>query len=130
MPTETRPKVPARNCYSESQAQEIGLTLSQARLALGMELDALAESTFTRPSDLEALERGDFGAIASRIHLPVFLRVYGNHLRLSGEELDRLLDPSANHLAPPPEPKPCEQDGEAHRRMAVTRVTALLLAAI
>jgi cytoskeletal protein RodZ len=132
MPTKTRPNalIQARNCYSESQAQEIGRTLCQARLALGMELAAVAESTFTRPSDLEALERGDFGAIASRIHLPVFLRVYGNHLRLSDEELDRLLDQSADDLAPPPEPKPCKQEGEARRRLAVTRVAALLLAAI
>ncbi len=132
MPTKTRPNalIQARNCYSESQAQEIGRTLCQARLALGMELAAVAESTFTRPSDLEALERGDFGGIASRIHLPMFLRVYGNHLRLSDEELDRLLDRSADDLAPPPEPKPCEQEGEARRRPAVTRVAALLLAAI
>jgi transcriptional regulator with XRE-family HTH domain len=130
MPTKTRPNalIQARNCYSESQAREIGRTLCQARLALGMELAAVAESTFTRSSDLEALERGDFGAIASRIHLPVFLRVYGNHLRLSDEELDRLLDRSADDLAPPPEPKPCEQAGEARRRLAVTRVATLLAA--
>ena len=131
MPTETHPKAPvqARNCYSESQAREIGQALRQARLALGMELGALGESTFTRPSDLEALERGEFDAIASGIHLPVFLRVYGNHLRLSGEELDRLLDSSADHLAPLPEPKPYGQDDEARCHPAVTRTASPLLAA-
>ncbi len=70
----------------------VGSKLRETRKAKGLTLEEAAQSTHIRIHYLEAMERGDFGALPSRLQVKGFLRAYGGFLGVDAEALIESLD--------------------------------------
>jgi cytoskeletal protein RodZ len=67
--------------------EDIGRQLREAREKLGLTLDEVHRATRIRPHHLEALERGDLGALPSFVQARGFLHNYADFLGLDAEAL-------------------------------------------
>lgn len=70
--------------------ETIGEILRKAREQLGLTLEEVERSTRIRRIRLEALERGEFDSLPSRVQALGFLRNYADFLGLDPEELHQL----------------------------------------
>lgn len=65
----------------------VGATLRAARLARGLDADAVAAALKMRPDQLEAVESDDFAHLPGRTYAVGFVRAYARHLGLKDEAL-------------------------------------------
>jgi len=95
---------------------QIGNTLREARLRLGLSLTDAQKATKIRARYLEALEQERFRMLPDAVYARGFLRAYAELLDLDPELLLAELAASLAELEPPPPPPP-----PARRRVAVSR---------
>ncbi len=81
----------------------VGKKLRQAREALGLSLEQVAQETHIRLHYLRAMEVGQFDAIPSRVQARGFLRSYAGHLNIDVEPLFNALEGDALMTFMPPE---------------------------
>jgi cytoskeleton protein RodZ len=126
----TRPKPPVEaQDRSLEVARDIGRRLREARTSGSETVDAVADQLRIRPAYIEALEAGEFGRIPGRPYVVGFLRSYGAHLGLDGEQLVAALKSSTASVAAPPELVYREPIAESRRGTAVMLTASALLAA-
>jgi cytoskeleton protein RodZ len=94
---------------------QIGNTLREARLRLGLSLTDAQKATKVRARYLEALEQERFRLLPDAVYARGFLRAYAELLELDPEPLLDELALALTALAPPPAPPP------PARRVAVPR---------
>lgn len=104
---------------------QIGNTLREARLRLGLSLTDAQRATKIRARYLEALEQERFRMLPDAVYARGFLRAYAELLDLDPEPLLAELAASLAELEPPPPPPP-----PARRRVAVSRRAVALGGAI
>jgi len=71
---------------------EVGRLLRSARESRQLDLQALADQLHLRPSIVQAIEEGDYGAVPSELFLKGYIRSYARHLGLSDDDLIRQLN--------------------------------------
>jgi cytoskeleton protein RodZ len=100
--------------------ETIGQTLREAREQLGLTLEEVERSTRIRKVRLEALERGDFESLPSRVQVQGFLRNYADFL---GLDPDDILDQYAQggSTATRGRLRKARKAGEPQRSPAVTK---------
>jgi hypothetical protein len=103
---------------------QIGNTLREARLRLGLSLTDAQKATKIRARYLEALEQERFDVLPAAAYARGFLRSYAELLELDPEPLLRELAPVLAELEPPPPPPP------PPRRLPVARRTLALAGAV
>jgi len=81
----------------------VGKKLRQAREALGLTLEQVAQETHIRLHYLRAMEAGQFNAMPSRVQARGFLRSYAGHLRIDVEPLFEAWEGDALLTFMPPE---------------------------
>jgi cytoskeleton protein RodZ len=80
-------------------AESIGARLRNARLAKGLTLEDVAQSTCIRPEKLEAIEKDDYSGFPSMAYSRGFLTMYGKHLGVDVSSETRSMEGhSAIHL--------------------------------
>ncbi|MBL7162377.1 MAG: DUF4115 domain-containing protein [Anaerolineales bacterium] len=89
----------------------VGKKLRQAREALGLTLEQVAQETHIRLHYLRAMEAGQFDAMPSRVQARGFLRSYAGHLRIDVEPLFEAWEGDALLTFMPPEEQ-AESDAE------------------
>jgi len=99
---------------------QIGNTLREARLRLGLSLTDAQKATKIRARYLEALEQERFGLLPAPAYARGFLRSYAELLGVDPEPLLRELAPALAELEPPPPPPP------PARRLPVARRTLVV----
>ena len=104
---------------------QIGNTLREARLRLGLSLTDAQKATKIRARYLEALEQERFRVLPDAVYARGFLRAYAELLELDPEPLLGELGSSLAELEPPPPPPP-----PARRRVAVSRRAVALGGAV
>jgi cytoskeleton protein RodZ len=126
----TRPKPPVEaQDRSLEVARDIGRRLREARTSGSETIDAVADQLRIRPAYIEALEAGEFGRIPGRPYVVGFLRSYGAHLGLDGEQLVASLKSSTASVTAPPELVYRGPIAESRRGTAVMLTASALLAA-
>lgn len=80
---------------------ELGSILREAREAQGLTLAQAQAKTRISEKFLEALERGDYTALPTPVHVRGFLRNYARFLDLDPQPLLERYEVSKNYLAPP-----------------------------
>lgn len=80
---------------------ELGSILREAREAQGLTLAQAQAATRISMKFLEALERGDYAALPTPVHVRGFLRNYARFLELDPQPLLERYEVSKNYLAPP-----------------------------
>jgi cytoskeleton protein RodZ len=100
--------------------ENIGQTLREAREQLGLTLEEVERSTRIRKVRLEALERGDFESLPSRVQVQGFLRNYADFL---GLDPDGILDQYARgeSIATRGRLRKARKAGEPQRSQAATK---------
>ena len=88
--------------------QTVGERLQAARLAAGLELSDIAGRTRVPLRHLEAIERGDYGALPATTYATGFTRAYARALELDDVTLVRDLREELQHIAEAPEYQPYE----------------------
>jgi len=90
----------------------VGKKLRETRESLNLSLEDVLQSTHIRIHYLEAMERGDFGALPSMVQVKGFLRSYASYLGLNGEALIEAIgqDPWTASAALKEEAQPAEED--------------------
>jgi cytoskeletal protein RodZ len=88
--------------------QTVGERLQAARLAAGLELSDIAGRTRVPLRHLEAIERGDYGALPATTYATGFTRAYARALELDDVALIRDLREELQHIAEAPEYQPYE----------------------
>lgn len=110
---------------------QIGNTLREARLRLGLSLTDAQKATKIRARYLEALEQERFGLLPAPAYARGFLRAYAELLGVDPEPLLLELAPALAELEPPPPPPPPARRLPAARRtLAVAGTLAALLAGL
>ena len=104
---------------------QIGNTLREARLRLGLSLADAQKATKIRGRYLEALEQERFAMLPAAAYARGFLRSYAELLELDPEPLLQELIPALAELEPPPPPPP-----PTHRRLPVARRTLAIAGAV
>jgi cytoskeletal protein RodZ len=89
-------------------AGTVGERLQAARLAAGLELSDIAGRTRVPLRHLEAIERGDYGALPATTYATGFTRAYARTLELDDVALVRDLRGELQHIAEAPEYQPYE----------------------
>lgn len=89
-------------------AGTVGERLRTARLAAGLELSDIAGRTRVPLRHLEAIERGDYGALPASTYATGFTRAYARTLELDEVALVRDLREELQHIAEAPEYQPYE----------------------
>jgi cytoskeleton protein RodZ len=88
--------------YRQSTAGEIGQTLCRTREARDEDLAYVSDLLRIRIDYLAALEEGELGRLPGRPYALGYLRSYGNHLGLNGDELvGRLKETTGYSFTPP-----------------------------
>jgi cytoskeleton protein RodZ len=111
-------------------AGTVGQRLQAARLAAGLELSDIAGRTRVPLRHLEAIERGDYGALPATTYATGFTRAYARVLELDDVALVRDLRGELQHIAEAPEYQPYEAADPARvppRWLAWGGVAAALL---
>lgn len=67
--------------------ESIGRQLREARERKGVSLSEAAAATRIKPTQLEAMERGDFSSMAAPLYLKGFIKIYSKYLHLDTESL-------------------------------------------
>ena len=107
---------------------QIGNTLREARLAIGLSLTDAQKATKIRARYLEALEQERFRMLPAPAYARGFLRSYAELLGLDPDPLLRELTPALAELdPPPPPPPPSRRLPVARRTLALAGVVAALL---
>ncbi len=88
--------------HRQSTAGEIGQTLRRTREARGEDLACVSDLLRIRIDYLAALEKGELSRLPGRPYALGYLRSYGNHLGLNGEELVGRLKGVTDHSFAPP----------------------------
>ena len=88
--------------------QTVGERLQAARLAAGLELSDIAGRTRVPLRHLEAIERGDYGALPATTYATGFASAYARALELDDVALIRDLREELQHIAEAPEYQPYE----------------------
>src|SRR5215207_9665773 len=88
--------------YRQSTAGEIGQTLCRTREARDEDLAYVSDLLRIRIDYLAALEEGELSRLPGRPYALGYLRSYGNHLGLNGEELVGRLKGVTDHSFAPP----------------------------
>ncbi len=65
----------------------VGESLKNAREAQGLSIKDIEDGTNIRASYLEAIEKGDYGALPSEVYVRGFIRNYANFLKLDAEAI-------------------------------------------
>lgn len=86
----------------------VGERLQAARLAANLELSDIAARTRVPLRHLEAIERGDYGALPATTYATGFTRAYARALELDDVELIRDLRQELQHIGDTPEYQPYE----------------------
>jgi cytoskeletal protein RodZ len=86
----------------------VGERLQAARLAANLELSDIAARTRVPLRHLEAIERGDYGALPATTYATGFTRAYARALELDDVALVRDLREELQHIAEAPEYQPYE----------------------
>lgn len=86
----------------------VGERLQAARLAQGLELSDIAARTRVPLRHLEAIERGDYGALPATTYATGFSRAYARALELDEVEIVRDLREELQHIGEAPEYQPYE----------------------
>jgi len=89
-------------------AETVGQRLQAARLGAGLELSDIAGRTRVPLRHLEAIERGDYGALPATTYATGFTRAYARALELDDVALVRDLREEMQHIAEAPEYQPYE----------------------
>ena len=71
--------------HSEKDASVLGSDLRTARVKLGEDIQTIATALNIRAAHLEALERGDIGALPGRAYALGFVRSYATYLGLDSD---------------------------------------------
>jgi Helix-turn-helix domain len=108
---------------------QIGNTLREARLRLGLSLTDAQKATKIRARYLEALEQERFRVLPAPAYARGFLREYAELLELDPEPLLLELAPVLAELEPPPPPPPPVRRLPVARRTLVVAGTAAALLA-
>ena len=77
---------------SQPQASAPGLALADAREAMGMSVEQLAEQLKLAPRQVLAIERGDFDALPNRAVARGFIRAYAKAVRLDPAPLVAMVE--------------------------------------
>jgi hypothetical protein len=88
--------------YRQSTAGEIGQTLCRTREARDEDLAYVSDLLRIRIDYLAALEEGELGRLPGRPYALGYLRSYGNHLGLNGDELVGRLKETMGYSFTPP----------------------------
>ncbi|MEM7124355.1 MAG: helix-turn-helix domain-containing protein [Pseudomonadota bacterium] len=92
--------MPFRDVNAETAPRRIADQLVSARLSRGLELEDVAAVLHIRLDYLQAIEEARFDDLPGPTYVAGFVRTYGKHLGLDGEELVRLYkDESGGVLA-------------------------------
>lgn len=108
----------------------VGQRLQAARLDAGLDLSDIAGRTRVPLRHLEAIERGDYGALPASTYATGFTRAYARTLGLDDVELIRDLRAELQHVAEAPEYQPYQAADPARvppRWLAWGGVAAALL---
>jgi cytoskeleton protein RodZ len=81
----------------EDNSASLGGLLSQAREALGVPLDRVADELKIPESKLKALELGDYSKLASPTFVKGYLRTYSRYLNLSVDDIIRRYEYISGH---------------------------------
>jgi cytoskeleton protein RodZ len=110
---------------------QIGNTLREARLRLGLSLTDAEKATKIRARYLEALEQERFRALPAAAYARGFLREYAELLELDPDPLLLELVPALAELEPPPPPPPPPRRLPfARRTLVVAGMVAAVLAGL
>ncbi len=77
----------------------VGETLKAARLARGLEVDAVSHSIHIRPTQLKAIEANDIESLPGMTYAVGFVRSYANFLGLNGAEIVHRFKAEHGHSA-------------------------------
>ena len=82
----------------------IGKQFREARERKGMSLSAAAETTRIKPTQIQAMEQGDFSSMAAPLYVKGFIRIYAKVLGLDAREIiDQVMTSPAGAPALAPE---------------------------
>lgn len=113
---------------SEEALRQVGDVLREQREARGENLHDVAAYLRIRPGYLEALERGDLGAIPGRPYAIGFLRTYGTYLGLDAAAMvDHLKGAVGGRLAAQPDLVYREPLSESRRPTAALVFASLMV---
>ena len=127
-PKETEPKETEKGSSSQ-RLLNVGRQLQNRRRALKLSIKQMSEQTRIRAEILKSMEANKFSEMSEPVYTRGFLRTYGDHLGLDGEELVQLLD-KQNQLPEEKEislPTPAEEGALPSRTWLLFSALALLI---